>query len=107
MKISLMPENQFCYKIGRIGTAVAFAFVMGSFAVGSARAADNRGGHDARGGGQSAPRDARGRHGHADDRSRPDNNYYAAPDNYYTAPDPYYYDSPEPAPPGINLFFGL
>jgi len=106
MKISPMPENQLRYKIGKIGTAIAFALVIGSFAVGSASAADR--GHDARGGGHSAPRDDHRDRGHADDRGgRPDNNYYAPPPNYYTAPEPYYYDSPEPAPAGINLFFGL
>jgi|HubBroStandDraft_1064217.scaffolds.fasta_scaffold247369_2 hypothetical protein len=106
MKKSPMPENQLRYKIGRIGTAIAFALVVGSFAVGSASAADR--GHDAHGGGgRPAARDDRGGHGHDDHRGRPDNNYYAPPANYYTAPEPYYYDSPEPAPAGVNLFFGL
>jgi hypothetical protein len=108
MKISPMPKNQLRCKIGRIGTAIAFALVLGGFAVGSAHAADNRGGHDTRGGGgHPAARDDRDGHGHDDYRGRPDNNYYAPPANYYTAPEPYYYDSPEPAPAGINLFFGL
>jgi hypothetical protein len=105
MKILPMPENQLRYKIGRIGTAIAFALVIGSFAGGSAGAADR--GHDAHnGGGHPAARDDRNAHGHDDYRGRPDNNYYAPPANYYAAPDPYYYDSPEPAPAGINLFFG-
>lgn len=86
--------------------AIGFAFVIGTFAVGSARAADNRG-HDAHGGGHPAAREDRGGHGHADYRGQPDNNYYAPSANYYTAPEPYYYDSAEPAPAGINLFFGL
>jgi hypothetical protein len=105
MKISPMPENQLRCKISRIGTTIACALVIASFAVGTASAADR--GHDTRGGGHPAARDDRGGHGHADDWGRPDNNYYAPPANYYTAPEPYYYDSPEPAPAGINLFFGL
>jgi hypothetical protein len=103
MKISSMSENQLRYKIGRIGTVIGFALVIGSSAVGTLSAADR--GHDTRGGGgHPAAREDRG---HADDRGRPDNNYYAPPANYYTAPEPYYYDSLEPAPAGINLFFGL
>ena len=85
--------------------AIAFALVLGSFAVGAARAADR--GHDAHGGGgHPAAREDRGGRGHADYRGQPDN-YYAPPANYYSAPEPYYYDSPEPAPAGVNLFFGL
>jgi hypothetical protein len=105
MKISPKPGKQLRYKIGRCATAIAFAFVIGGFAVGPARAADNRG-HDARGGDQHSDNRDRGERGHAVYRSQPDN-YYAPPPNYYVAPEPYYYDSPQPPPEGINLFFGL
>jgi hypothetical protein len=106
MKISPMPGKELRSKLGSIATAIAFACVLGSVAVGSARAADNRG-HDARGGDRHADNhDHRGGRGHAVYQAQPDN-YYLPPPNYYAAPEPYYYDAPQPAPEGINLFFGL
>jgi hypothetical protein len=93
-------------KISRLGTVIAVGFVLCGLVAGSARAAD-KGGHDARGGGDTRHSDSRGR----DDRghavyAQPDP-YYAPPANYYAAPEPYYYDAPQPPPEGINLFFGL
>lgn len=105
MKVSSKPGKGSRFKIGRIATAIGFAVVIGSFAVGTARADDHRGGHAAaRGGDRHADNHDRGDRGHAV-YAQPD--YYAPPVNYYNAPEPYYYDSPQPAPQGIQLFFGL
>lgn len=95
-------------RIGKIGIAIAFLFLIGAVAVKPARADD---------------------HGHHGDRHHemhhwdhhgphyvapvPDY-YYAPPANYYSEPEPSYYYAPgpvytEPPPPseGINLFFGV
>ena len=105
MEISPIPVEELCAKIARTAAAIAFGLMIGSVAIGSARAADNRG-PAARGGAQHSDNRDRGGRGHAVYRGQPDN-YYAPPANYYSAPEPYYYNSPEPAPAGINLFFGL
>jgi hypothetical protein len=112
MQISLEPKIELRSKIARIAAAVGFAFVIGSFGVGSARAADNHGGnyhggdqhHDNgnHGGGYRGP---------AVVYAQPDY-YYAPQPDYYAQPEPYNYydDSPEypAAPPqGVTLFFGL
>src|SRR5271154_5836161 len=45
MQISLEPKIELRSKIARIAAAVGLALVIGSFGVGSARAADNHGGN--------------------------------------------------------------
>jgi hypothetical protein len=97
-------------RIGRIAAAVGFALVVGSFAVGPARADNDH--HNDRGrGDQHRDNDNRGYRGPAVVYApQPDYNYYAPQPNYYAAPDPYEY-GPGPgydAPPrGVSLFFGL
>jgi hypothetical protein len=98
-------------RIGRIAAAVGFALVVGSFAVGPARADTDHNGRDRdRGGDQHRDNDNRGYRGPVY-ASQPDYNYYAPQPNYYAAPDPYYYGPgpvyDTPPPQGINLFFGL
>ena len=112
MEISPKPGKKLRSKIGRIATAIAFAFVICSVAVGPARAADDRG-HDDRGGDRHPDNRDRGDRG-PDVYSPPQPDYYYAPaPNYYYAPEPDYYYAPEPQydppPPseGINLFFGF
>jgi len=101
-------------RIGRIATAVGFALVVGSFAVGPASADNDHNGRD-RDRSSDQHRDNNDRGYRGGDRgqvyaAQPDYYYYQPQPNYYAAPDPYYYGS-EPsydAPPqGINLFFGL
>jgi len=114
MQVSLKPGTELRSRIGkmigRVAAAVLFAFVIGSFAVGPARAGNdhNDRGRD-RGADQHRDNDNRGNRGGYAYRE-PDYNYYAPQPNYYSAPDPYYY-GPGPgydAPPqGISLFFGL
>jgi hypothetical protein len=106
MEISLKPGKELRYKIGRIATAIAFTFVIGSFALGTARADEHRG-HDDRGGDQHPDNRDRG-------ERRPDvhyapqpDYYYAPPPNYYSAPEPDYYYEPQPPPEGVQLFFGF
>jgi hypothetical protein len=110
MQLSLKPKIELRKKIARIGAAVGFALLIGTFAVGSARA-DNDHHGDNRGGDQHRDDGNRGYRGPAVVYApQPDYNYYAPQPNYYTAPDPYYY-GPGPgydAPPqGVTLFFGL
>jgi hypothetical protein len=98
-------------RIGRIAAAVGFALVVGSFAVGPARADNDHNGRDRdRGGDQHRDNDNRGYRGPVY-ASQPDYNYYEPQPNYYAAPDPYYYGPgpgyDTPPPQGINLFFGL
>ena len=124
MEISPKPGKELCSKIGRIATAIAFAFMICSVAVGPARAVDQHGhgggghagGGGGHGGGGHGGGDHRGGHGgggHGGGWGGGGNYYYAPAPNYYTAPEPDYYYGPEPEyyppPPsqGINLFFGL
>src|ERR1700683_321995 len=106
MEISPTPGKELHCKIGRIAKAIAFSFLIGSFAVGSARAADNRG-HDARGGNQHSDNRDRGRRAAPAYYPPQQDNYYAPPPHYYNAPDADSYDGAQPAPQGIELFFGL
>jgi hypothetical protein len=113
MQVSLRLKSELRSKIGRLAAAVGFALVIGSFAVGSARADnDHRGGNN-RGGDQHRDNDNRGYRGGGRGEvyaAQPDYYYYTPQPNYYAAPDPYYY-GPGPeyeAPPqGVTLFFGL
>jgi len=113
MQISLEPKIELRSKIARIAAAVGLALVIGSFGVGSARAADNHGGNY-HGGDQHHDNGNRGggyRGGPAVVYAQPDY-YYAPQPDYYAQPEPYNYygDSPEypAAPPqGVSLFFGL
>jgi hypothetical protein len=109
MEISPKNGNELRSKIGRIATAIAFALMICSVAVGPARADDNG---------------DRGNRGHNDrDRGERSHNvyiepvpdyYYAPQPDYYYAPEPQYYYQPRPQPEyyppppseGINLFFG-
>jgi hypothetical protein len=107
----LKSEMELRARIGRIAAAVGFALVVGSFAVGPARADNDHNGRDRdRGGDQHRDNDNRGYRGPVY-ASQPDYNYYAPQPNYYAAPDPYYYGPgpgyDTPPPQGINLFFGL
>ena len=109
--MQMKPKMELRYKIGRIAAAVGFALVVGSFAVGPARADNDHNGRDRdRGGDQHRDNDNRGYRGPVY-ASQPDYNYYAPQPNYYAAPDPYYYGPgpgyDTPPPQGINLFFGL
>jgi len=111
MQVSLKPRMELRARIGRIAAAVGFALVVGSFAVGPARADNDHNGRDRdRGGDQHRDNDNRGYRGPVY-ASQPDYNYYEPQPNYYTAPDPYYYGPgpgyDTPPPQGINLFFGL
>jgi hypothetical protein len=111
MQVSLKPRMELRARIGRIAAAVGFALVVGSFAVGPARADNDHNGRDRdRGGDQHRDNDNRGYRGPVY-ASQPDYNYYAPQPNYYAAPDPYYYGPgpgyDTPPPQGINLFFGL
>jgi len=113
MQESTKPKIELRSKIGRIAAAVGFALVLGSFALGPARADnDHRGGDRGRAGDQHRDNDDRGYRGGGGYYAyqQPDYNYYTPQPNYYAAPDPYYY-GPGPgyeAPPqGISLFFGL
>jgi uncharacterized protein DUF3824 len=112
MEISAKPRKELRSKIGRITTAIAFAFVICSVAVGPARAEDRRGHDDNRGGDQHRDNRDRGERG-PDVYIAPQPDYYYAPQpDYYTAPEPpdYYY-APQrqynPPPEGVNLFFGF
>jgi hypothetical protein len=110
MQVSLKPKKELFSKIGTIATAVAFALVIGSVGVGSARADDHRSDRG-RGGDQHRDNDNRGYRGPAVVYA-PQPDYYAPQPDYYTAPEPdYYYGSGpgyEAAPPqGVSLFFGL
>jgi hypothetical protein len=99
-------------RIGRIAAAVGFALVVGSFAVGPARADNDHGGDRNRGSDQHRDNDNRGYRGGGRGEvyaAQPDY-YYAPQPNYYAAPDPYYYNSGpsyDTPPQGVNLFFGL
>jgi hypothetical protein len=111
MQVSLKPRMELRARIGRIAAAVGFALVVGSFAVGPARADNDHNGRDRdRGGDQHRDNDNRGYRGPVY-AAQPDYNYYAPQPNYYAAPDPYYYGPgpgyDTPPPQGINLFFGL
>jgi hypothetical protein len=111
MQVSLKPRMELRARIGRIAAAVGFALVVGSFAVGPARADNDHNGRDRdRGGDQHRDNDNRGYRGPVY-ASQPDYNYYEPQPNYYAAPDPYYYGPgpgyDTPPPQGINLFFGL
>jgi hypothetical protein len=111
MQVSPKPKKESRFKIGAIATAVAFALVIGSFGVGSARADDHRGGDRDRGGDQHRDNDRRGYRGPAVVYAQPDY-YYAPQPDYYAAPEPDYYYAPapqydSPPPQGISLFFGL
>jgi hypothetical protein len=112
MEISHKSGKELRSKIGTIATAIAFAFVICSVAVGTVRAADDHG-HGDRGGDQHHDNGDRGRRGPAV-RYVPQPDYYYAPPtpNYYYAPEPDYYYAPQPdydtpPPQGIQLFFGL
>jgi hypothetical protein len=112
-------------RFGKIAMAIAFVVLICAFAVGSVQADEHHGGGghggggDHRGGGGGDHRDG-GYHG--GDRGHWGGGYYAPGPDIYVAPEPYVYapapcygpdyDGPEydctpPAPPGINLFFGL
>ena len=108
MEVTSKPEQELRSKIGRIATAIAFAFVICSVAAGPARADDHGDyGHDNRGGDHHHDRHDRGRRGPDVYYSSQPDYYYAPQPNYYNAPEPnYYYSQPEPQPPGIRLFFG-
>jgi hypothetical protein len=112
MEISAKPRKELRFKIGRITTAIAFAFVICSVAVGPARADDRRGYDDNRGGDRHRDNRDRSERG-PDVYIAPQPDYYYAPQpDYYTAPEPpdYYY-SPQrqynPPPEGVTLFFGF
>jgi hypothetical protein len=112
MEISSKPGKELRSKIGRIATAIAFAFVIGSVAVGPARADDHRG-RDDRGGDRHHNDSDRGYRG-PDVYFAPQPDYYYAPQpDYYYAPEPDYYYAPQPEyyPPrpseGHQLFFGF
>ncbi|HKN13005.1 MAG TPA: hypothetical protein VJX68_07390 [Candidatus Binatus sp.] len=110
MQVSLRPKSELRSKIGRLAAAVGVALVIGSFAIGSARA-DNDHHGDNRRGDQHRDNDNRGYRGPAVVYApQPDYYYYTPQPDYYAAPDPYYY-GPGPgydAPPqGVTLFFGL
>ncbi len=110
MQVSLKPRTELRSRISRIAAAVGFVLVIGSFAVGPARADNDHHGHDNdRGAYRHRDNDDRGYRG-SYAYQQPDYNYYTPQPNYYSAPDPYYY-GPGPgyeAPPrGVNLFFGL
>jgi hypothetical protein len=113
MQLSLKPKNEFRTKVARIAAAVGFALLIGSFAVGSARADNGHDGNDRdRGSDQHRDNDRRDYRGPAVVYApAPDYNYYAPQPNYYTAPDPYYYGPgpgyDAPPPQGVTLFFGL
>jgi hypothetical protein len=126
MEISPKPKKELRSKIGRIVTAVAFALVIGSFGVGAARAADNRGGGGGQahgGGGQAHGGGDRGHGGGGyhggGGGGHWGGGYYAPGPDYYVAPEPYVYapapcygpyyesDCGPPPPSGISLFFGL
>jgi uncharacterized protein DUF3824 len=110
MEISPKPGRELRSKIGRIATAIAFAFVICSVAVGPARADDRRG-HDDRGGDRHHDNRDRGERGPNVYYAPQPDYYYAPPPNYYNSPEPDYYYAPQPEyhppPPGIRLFFGF
>jgi hypothetical protein len=112
MEISPKPGKELRSKIGRIATAIAFAFVICSVAVGPARSDDQRGHDDNRGGDQHHDNRDRGERG-PDVYYVPQPDYYYAPaPNYYTAPEPDYYYAPQrqynpPPSEGVHLFFGF
>ena len=112
MEISPKPKKASRSKIGRIATAVAFVLVICSFGVGSARAADHRGGGDGQahggggdhrgGGGERGYRGGGGDHGGGGYRGGGGGGhwgggYYAPGPDIYVAPEPYVY-VPAPAP---------
>jgi hypothetical protein len=109
MEISPKPGRELRSKIGRIATAIAFAFVICSVAVGPAHADDRRG-HDDRGGDRHHDNRDRGERGPNVYYAPQPDYYYAPPPNYYNSPEPDYYYAPRPEyyppPPGIRLFFG-
>ena len=111
MHESTKPKIGFRSKLGRIAMAVGVAFVIGSFAVGPAHAAnDHRGDDRGRSNDQHRDNDNRGYRGGGTVYAAQPDYYYAPQPDYYAAPDPYYYgnepgyDSP---PQGVTLFFGL
>ena len=111
MQVSPKPKKELRFKIGAIATAVAFAFVIGSFGAGSARADGHRGDDRGRGGDRHYDNDNRGYRGPSVVYAQPDY-YYAPQPDYYDAPEPeqYYAPAPQydsPPPQGISLFFGL
>jgi hypothetical protein len=112
MQVSPRPKTELRFKFGAIATAVAFALVIGSFGVGSARADDHRGGDRDRGADQHRDNDNRGYRGPAVVYAPQPDYYYAPQPDYYDAPEPDYYYAPapqydSPPPQGISLFFGL
>ena len=106
-------------RIGKLATAIGFAFVIGSVGVGPALAGGGRhdrgGGHDGGGdrGRQQEPRHEE-RHDYGRHEYVPPPTYYApapdyyAPPNYYYAPPPTYYEEPPPPPSeGWTFIFPL
>jgi hypothetical protein len=110
MEISPNPGKELRSKIGRIATAIAFAFVIFSVAVEPARADDHRG-HNDRGGDRHHHERYRGERGPNFYYPPQPDYYYAPAPDYYYAPEPDYYYLPQPQytppPEGIRLFFGF
>jgi hypothetical protein len=119
MEVSLKPEIKLRSRIARIATAVGVALVIGSFGVGSVRAAEGNHGGGHGGGGHGSVQHGGGGyhggyHGGGGGYGGPTvvDNYYAPAPDYYASPEPYGYYGPGPeygeAPPqGVSLFFGL
>jgi len=114
MQVSIKPKVELRSKLIRIATAAGLALAIGSFGVGTARAADHRGGGNNRGAAQHQDNGNHGGYrggGGGGYWGGYGGNYYAPQPDYYAAPEPYAYgDAPgyEAAPPqGVSLFFGL
>jgi len=112
MKVSSEPKKELRSAMGKIATAVAFALVIGSLGVSTARADGRRGDDRGRGGDQHRDNDDRGYRGPSYAYAPQPDYYYAPQPNYYAAPEPdYYYQSTPtydaPRPQGFNLFFGF
>ncbi len=112
MKVSPEPKKELRSTMGKIATAVAFALVIGSLGVSTARADEHRGDDRGRQGDQHRDNDNRGYRGPSIAYAPQPDYYYAPQPDYYAAPEPdYYYGSgpgyDAPPPQGISLFFGL
>lgn len=95
-------------RIGKITIAIGFSVALCGSVASSAFAEDHGGG----GRHPAAHRSDNRGHARGEYREPGPAYYYAPAPNYYIAPEPDYYSypdyvQPEPAPEGINLFFGL
>jgi hypothetical protein len=103
MKTSIPLGKDLRSRIGRLASAIGFAFLIGCFGVGPALAGGgghNRGGgHDGGGGDRGRQQEPRHEERRSYDRHEyaPVPDYYAPP-NYYYAPPPTYYEAPPPPP---------